>query len=178
MSAPNHNIMWIITHKALQKQKARFEAEIKFNRTKFLQARAFSDAMLDLNIHYGYYFCGYCETFCRDYECWSMNSDTLDLFMEADENFNTYADCICENCYENENGENICVDCDSGGSNCCGIVKSEDVKTCIYYNDTLKLCITCFDEYMKDKWEDLYYMKCQLWRVLLMNTLMKMLNMS
>lgn len=158
MSTPNQNVMWLITHKALEKQKAKYEAELALVNIELRQAKAFIDALYDRQLNSQYYFCGMCEYWYHQDECFTTDIDGIEFFEEVWSDYNPFGDCVCDDCYYDHNGVEVCMVCDG----CDEMKQSNIMKNYTFTNSSNvtkydKLCIDCYDECMKEKWEELFY---------------------
>ena len=106
---PN-DVMILITHKVLQEQKAMISKLKK----KLDERDIFMDSLYNEEIPGDYRFCGVCESWVHLSDLFTTDWECIEWFIEEWDDVNTLADCICQNCYDDNNGEEIsvtCVDC-------------------------------------------------------------------
>lgn len=158
MSAPNQNVMWLITHKALEKQKAKYEAKLNAVEVELRQAKLLINGYREIGLIDYHYFCGKCNRWRHVDDCFTTDIDRIELFKEVWSDYNPFGECVCDYCYWDHNGPKVCMVCDG----CDEMKQSNIMKNYTFTNSSNvtkydKLCIDCYDECMKEKWEELFY---------------------
>lgn len=156
MSAPNQNVMWLITHKALEKQKAKYEAKLNAVEVELRQAKLLINGYREIGLIDYHYFCGKCNRWRHVDDCFTIDIDRIELFKEVWSDYNPFGECVCDYCYWDHNGPKVCMVCEA----CDEIKLPNDIKVtanCDFYDGERVVhyedfCLDCHDTLMVNRW--------------------------